>query len=97
MKVLKCKFEKVRKAEYVVKDLKFHFEWKNAKYALNKEGEPIVNYTTKDGEKKTAELLYVDDIFNEYGEMETFDECFDYTFSVWGKDEKGNWCLGYED
>lgn len=27
----------------------------------------------------------------------SFKERFDYVFYVWGKDENGNWVMGYED
>lgn len=95
-KKLTVKFNKARTAKSVVSDLKFHFEWKKADYKVIN-GQPFVEYTTKDGEKKTENLLYVNDIFDNEGSMDTFDEVFDYTFSVWGMDDKGNWFLGYED
>lgn len=101
MAVLKCEFKNVRKAADVVNDLKFSLEWKSANFALDCDGLPQVHYTYEgeDGEIKSEfdSLFNLDAICEEFGHGEGFNELFDYVFHMWGQDEKGNWCLGYED
>ena len=101
MKVLKCEFANVRKAADVVQDLKFVLEWERAELVIDPEGFPLVRYYFKnedgEGEQRIRTLLDLDEICTEHGRDEGFDEIFDYVFHEWGRDEKGNWCLGYED
>lgn len=97
MKTLTITFAKTRSVAQVVKDLKFHFEWKSATVAYTKGGEPLLTYVRNDGTKVGVNLLFTNDIFEEEGEDQTFDECFEYTYSLWGKDAEGKWYLGYSD
>ena len=102
---LTVEFAKTRTAEKIVEDLKFALEWDGAEYYLSK-GQPCVRYwfTDEDGKtiQRTRTLLDLDAICEECSDGTcaddaSFTERFDYVFYVWGKDENGNWVMGYED
>ena len=103
MMTLKVDFTNVRKAEDVVKDLKFAFDWDQAELVIDS-GFPKVRYhfTNEDGEgeQRVRTLLDLDALCQECSDGTnpddtSFNERFDYVFHLWGRDENGNWFIGY--